>query len=117
MPSPHSDSPTAQAPTAAPAVSFKMLALLLGGLSMLGPFAIDTYLPAFGNIQSSLHASQIEVQQTLTSYVLAFSVMTLWHGALSDAFGRRRIILITLALFAVATLGCAASPNCIVVVF
>jgi DHA1 family bicyclomycin/chloramphenicol resistance-like MFS transporter len=88
-----------------------MLAVLLAGLSMLGPFAVDTYLPAFPAIQSSLHASEIEVQQTLTAYMLAFSVMILWHGALSDSFGRRNIVLMSLAVFAVATLGCAASHN------
>ena len=85
------------------------LATMLAGLSMLGPFSIDTYLPAFPNIQASLNASPIEVQQTLTVYMLAFAGMVLWHGALSDAFGRRNIILASLALFALGTLGCAAS--------
>lgn len=87
------------------------LALMLAALAMLGPFSVDTYLPAFPNIQASLHASAIEVQQTLTAYMLSFAVMILWHGALSDAFGRRNIILVSLAVFAVATLGCAASHS------
>lgn len=85
-----------------------LLAILLAGLAMLGPFSIDTYLPAFPNIQATLHASPIEVQQTLTAYMVAFALMILWHGALSDAFGRRNIILVSLAVFAVASLGCAA---------
>lgn len=76
---------------------------------MLGPFSVDTYLPAFPQIQATLHASELEVQQTLTAYMIAFSAMTLWHGAFSDAFGRRNIILICLAIFAIASLGCAAS--------
>lgn len=87
------------------------LALLLAGLAMLGPFSVDTYLPAFPNIQSTLHASFIEVQQTLTAYMFAFGVMILWHGALSDTFGRRNVILASLAVFAVASLGCAASHS------
>ena len=87
------------------------LALMLAGLAMLGPFSIDSYLPAFPNIQASLHASAIEVQQTLTAYMFSFAVMILWHGALSDAFGRRNIILGSLAVFAVATLGCAAAHS------
>ncbi len=78
---------------------------------MLGPFSIDTYLPAFPNIEASLHASAIEVQQTLTAYMFSFAVMILWHGALSDAFGRRNIILGSLAVFAIASLGCAASHS------
>src|SRR3954466_1397045 len=82
------------------------LAVMLAALAMLGPFSVDTYLPAFPDIQASLHASTIEVQQTLTAYMFSFAVMILWHGALADAFGRRNIILGALAVFAVASLGC-----------
>jgi DHA1 family bicyclomycin/chloramphenicol resistance-like MFS transporter len=88
-----------------------LLAIMLAGLSMLGPFSIDTYLPAFPNIEATLHASSIQVQQTLTAYMLSFALMILWHGALSDAFGRRNIILGALAVFAVASLGCAAAHS------
>jgi DHA1 family bicyclomycin/chloramphenicol resistance-like MFS transporter len=87
------------------------LAPLLAGLAMLGPFSVDTYLPAFPSIQASLNASTIELQQTLTAYMFSFAVMILWHGALSDAFGRRNIILGSLAVFAVASLGCAAAHS------
>jgi MFS transporter, DHA1 family, multidrug resistance protein len=87
------------------------LALLLAALAMLGPFSVDTYLPAFPNIEASLHASGIEVQQTLTAYMLSFGAMILWHGALSDAFGRRNIILGSLALFGIASLGCASAHS------
>ncbi|MYM97920.1 Bcr/CflA family efflux MFS transporter [Rugamonas sp. FT81W] len=85
------------------------LAAVLAALSMLGPFSIDAYLPAFPNIQSTLNATPIEVQQSLTFYMLSFAAMVLWHGALSDAFGRRNVILVSLAMFAVGTLGCAAA--------
>jgi DHA1 family bicyclomycin/chloramphenicol resistance-like MFS transporter len=87
------------------------LAALLASLAMLGPFSIDAYLPAFPNIQADLHASAIEVQQTLSAYMLAFAGMVLWHGALSDAFGRRNIVLVALVVFAVGTFGCAASHS------
>lgn len=85
--------------------------MLLAALAMLGPFAVDTYLPAFPNIQTTLDATPIEVQQTLTAYMFAFACMILWHGSLSDAFGRRNIILVSLCVFAVASLGCAASHS------
>jgi DHA1 family bicyclomycin/chloramphenicol resistance-like MFS transporter len=91
--------------------SAALLAIMLAGLSMLGPFSIDTYLPAFPNIEASLHINAIQVQQTLTAYMLSFALMILWHGALSDAFGRRNIILGALAVFAVASLGCAAAHS------
>lgn len=84
------------------------LALLLAALAMLGPFSVDTYLPAFPAIADSLNASAIQVQQTLTAYMAAFAVMILWHGALSDAFGRRSIVLVSLAVYAVASIGCAS---------
>ena len=87
------------------------LALLLAALAMLGPVSVDSYLPAFPAIQNNLGASALEVQQTLTVYMLSFSVMILWHGALSDAFGRRSIILISLAVYAVASLGCASAHS------
>ena len=90
------------------ATSSTVLALVLAGLAMLGPFSVDTYLPAFPDIQRSLSATPLEVQQTLTAYMFSFAVMILWHGALSDAFGRRSIILVSLAVFAVASLACAS---------
>jgi DHA1 family bicyclomycin/chloramphenicol resistance-like MFS transporter len=87
------------------------LATLLAALAMLGPFSVDAYLPAFPNIQESLHTNYLQVQQTLTAYMLAFAVMSLWHGALSDAFGRRNVVLVGLAMFAIGTLGCAAAHS------
>ena len=78
---------------------------------MLGPFSVDTYLPAFPSIEAILGASPIEVQQTLTAYMFAFAIMILWHGALSDTLGRRNVILVSLAVFAIGSLGCAASHS------
>ena len=100
------------APTSTPrTIGSNQLAFLLAALAMLGPFSVDTYLPAFPNIEATLHASAIEVQQTLTAYMLSFGGMILWHGALSDAFGRRNVVLTSLAVFAVASLGCAAAHS------
>lgn len=76
---------------------------------MLGPFAIDAYLPAFQDIELSLQASSIEVQQTLTAYLFSVGIMALWHGGLSDSYGRRSVILWSLVAFALSSLGCAAS--------
>ena len=83
------------------------IAILLASLSALGPFSIDTYLPSFHEIAEKLGATQLEVQQTLSIYLFSFALMTLWHGAISDRFGRRRVILIALVLFAAASAGCA----------
>jgi MFS transporter, DHA1 family, multidrug resistance protein len=94
-----------------PIPSSNQLALILAALAMLGPFSVDTYLPAFPSIELSLAADMIAVQQTLTAYMFSFAIMILWHGALSDAFGRRNIILVALAVFAIGSLGCAASHS------
>ncbi len=94
-----------------PPPSSGQLALLLAALAMLGPFSVDTYLPAFASIADALNASALQVQQTLTAYMAAFAVMILWHGALSDAFGRRRIIMASLAVYAAASLGCALAGS------
>ena len=90
---------------------YRTLALLLASLSAIGPFSIDTYLPSFLEIGTSLKASPLEVQQTLTAYLTTFAMMTLWHGALSDALGRRRVVLGALALFSLASVGCASAPS------
>jgi DHA1 family bicyclomycin/chloramphenicol resistance-like MFS transporter len=87
------------------------IVFLLAALATLGPFSIDTYLPSFHAIGESLQASPLEVQQTLTAYLLAFAIMALWHGALSDAFGRRRVILISLGLFGLASAGCVLATR------
>lgn len=86
-------------------------AALLASLAMLGPFAVDMYLPAFPAIGAEFGASQIALQQTLSVYMFAYAFMMLWHGALSDTLGRRPIVLGGLAVFAVGTLGCAISGN------
>ncbi|MGE0013191.1 MAG: multidrug effflux MFS transporter [Azoarcus sp.] len=87
------------------------LAWVLAALSAIGPFAIDTYLPAFPQIAESLGATLVEVQQTLTAYMATFAFMVLWHGALADRFGRRRVLIGATSLFAVASLLCAAAPS------
>ena len=87
------------------------LAILLAMLGMLGPFSIDTYLPAFGAIAGSLQATPVEMQQTLSAYLFGFAFMNLFHGALSDSFGRRPVILGGLVLFTLASIGCALSQT------
>lgn len=85
--------------------------MLLAALSSIGPFAIDTYLPSFHAIGTALSATPLEVQQTLSAYLLPFALMTLWHGAIADAYGRRRVILVALTLFALASVGCALAAR------
>ena len=87
------------------------LAVLLAVLGMLGPFSIDTYIPAFAGIAQTIGATPAEMQQTLSAYLFGFAFMNLFHGALSDSFGRRPVVLWGLAVFTIASLGCALSQT------
>ncbi|MDF0605758.1 multidrug effflux MFS transporter [Neisseriaceae bacterium TC5R-5] len=87
------------------------LAILLAALATIGPFSIDTFLPAMPAIAKTLAVSPVQMQQTLTVYLLAYAVMMLWHGSISDAVGRRPVVLVTTLLFGVASLGCALADN------
>ena len=98
-------------PNAAPApalsISVRRLALLLGGLAMFGPFSIDTIFPAFPPIGAQFGADKLAMQQTISVYLIAYAAMSIVHGPLSDAIGRRRVILGGLAVFTLASVGCA----------
>ena len=87
------------------------LAVLLAVLGMLGPFSIDTYIPAFSGIANSLGATPVQMQQTLSAYLFGFAFMSLFHGAISDSVGRRPVVLWGLAAFTLASAGCALSQS------
>jgi DHA1 family bicyclomycin/chloramphenicol resistance-like MFS transporter len=87
------------------------LAALLALLGMLGPFSIDTFLPAFAGIAQTLGATPVQMQQTLSAYLFGFAFMNLFHGALSDSLGRRPVVLWGIALFTLASAGCALSQS------
>ncbi len=87
------------------------LAVLLAVLGMLGPFSIDTYIPAFAGIARALDATPLQMQQTLSAYLFGFAFMNLFHGALADSFGRRPVVLWGVAMFTLASAGCALSQT------
>ena len=78
---------------------------------MLGPFAIDAYLPAFASMATDLQATPLQMQQTLSAYLLGFAAMNLFHGALADSLGRRPVVLTGIAVFTLASVGCALSSS------
>src|SRR6478609_6350670 len=87
------------------------LSVLLAMLGMLGPFSIDTYIPAFSGIAAAIGATPVQMQQTLSAYLFGFAFMNLFHGALSDSFGRRPVVLGGIAVFTIASAGCALSQT------
>ena len=88
-----------------------LLAVVLASLAALAPFAIDTYLPAFPALENALGGTSLELQQSLTFYLLPYALMTLWHGAISDSIGRITTIKWGLGVFVLASIGCAFAPN------
>ncbi len=95
----------------------RLIALILALIAMVGPFSIDAYIPAFAGIAQSLQAAPVQMQQTLSAYLFGFAFMNLFHGALSDSFGRRPVILIGLSMFTLASAGCALAENIGTLVF
>lgn len=87
------------------------LTWLLAALSMLGPFSIDTYLPAFPAMEIALPATEVQMQLTLTVYFVGFAIVSLFHGAISDSIGRKPVIIGTMCVHALGSVGCAMSQS------
>ncbi len=91
--------------------SHMMRVLILASLASLAPFAIDTYLPAFHVMTNDLETTPHAIQQSLTFYLFPYAVMTLFHGAISDAIGRIDTIKLGLSIFILGSLCSAFSNN------
>ena len=87
------------------------MALVLGLISAIGPFAIDMYLPALPAIGGDLHADIGAVQMSLTVFFLALGVGQLLYGPVSDMVGRKPPLYFGLLLFVVASVGCAMATS------
>jgi MFS transporter, DHA1 family, multidrug resistance protein len=94
-----------------PPAKRRYTALIVAGLAALGPFSIDTYFPSFPALAAHFGVSEIKVQSTLSLYLAALAGMNLFHGSLSDSFGRRRVILASLGVYTVTALGCVVAPT------
>jgi DHA1 family bicyclomycin/chloramphenicol resistance-like MFS transporter len=89
----------------------RILVVILASLSMMMALSIDAYLPALPTIARDYAVTLAAVQQTLTIYLFALAFMTLFYGTLSDSFGRRPVILISLGFYFISSLGAAWSPT------
>jgi DHA1 family bicyclomycin/chloramphenicol resistance-like MFS transporter len=88
-----------------------MLAVLIGGLSMVSPFSIDTFFPAFHAMERALQVSALQLQQVITAYMVPFAFASLVHGPLSDAVGRRPVMIWGMVLYTVGSVACTVAPN------
>lgn len=89
----------------------KIFIIILAGLATLGPFTTDTYFPFFPDIEKDFGVTQVIAQQSLSVYLLTFTTMMLFHGAFSDSWGRRPVILVSLIGFSVTSFGCALADD------
>ena len=87
------------------------LTVIAALLAMIGPFSIDAYLPSFPDIEIEFGISRAILSQSLAVYLVAFAVSTLAWGPLADRYGRRLVILISMALYTLGSIGCALAEN------
>ena len=87
------------------------MALILGLLSAVGPFAIDMYLPALPDVAADLDTSEARAALTLTSYFIAFGLAQMVYGPMSDAVGRKLPLLLGVGVFLAATVASALAPT------
>jgi MFS transporter, DHA1 family, multidrug resistance protein len=87
------------------------ITLLLASLSLISPLSIDTFLPSFPTIARDFGLTNWQVQQIITAYLVPFACFALVHGPLSDALGRRRVVLGGLVLYTIGSIGCWFAPT------
>lgn len=87
------------------------MALLLGLLSAVGPFAIDMYLPALPQVAQDLQTSESRAALTLTSYFIAFGIAQMLYGPMADAVGRKPPLVLGVAIFLLATVAAGMAPS------
>src|SRR5215213_1287454 len=89
---------------------------LIAALVALGPFSLTMYQPALPSIARSLNITTAQVQPTLTVYLASFAIGQLIYGPMSDHFGRRRTLLLGLAIFVAGALACALANSAAVLI-
>jgi MFS family permease len=85
-----------------------LVATLASSLSYIDESAVNVALPA---IETDLGASVVVIQWLVNAYTLTLSAFLLLGGAASDRFGRRRIFIAGVAIFAAASVWCGFSPD------
>lgn len=93
-----------------PSLRLKVV-LILGFLSALGPLSIDMYLPAFASIGRDFGVDVSKVELSLASFFIGLSIGQLLYGTLTDRFGRKKPMYIGLAIYILASVGCALAST------
>jgi DHA1 family bicyclomycin/chloramphenicol resistance-like MFS transporter len=103
---------TLSSPAESPRASArKSLIFVLGALTVIGPFAIDMYLPALPQIGTDLGVDVGQVQLTLSVFLIGLALGQAFLGPIVDRFGRRMPLLVGLVVFVIACAGCAKAES------
>lgn len=89
----------------------RSLPWLLAALSMIGPFSIDAVFPAFPLVGARFQVDDTALQQLISVYLVTYAAMSLFHGAISDAIGRKPVMVTGLLVYALASVGAATSTS------
>jgi DHA1 family bicyclomycin/chloramphenicol resistance-like MFS transporter len=84
----------------------RKLTILLALFTTLGPYSTDAFFPAMRAMGTQFGVSTFQIQQGVTAFLLPFGIASLVHGSISDALGRRRVLLTGLLLYILAAVGC-----------
>ncbi|WP_114853211.1 MFS transporter [Brachybacterium sp. YJGR34] len=87
------------------------ITITLASLAMIGPFTIDTVFPAFTRIGEEFASDEVALQQLVSAYLAAFAVMSIFHGPLSDALGRKKVMIGGLIIYLIGMFGCVLAPS------
>ncbi|WP_209855734.1 multidrug effflux MFS transporter [Paenibacillus aceris] len=87
------------------------LALILAAFSALGPFTVDMYLASLPQIMVVFKSNASMIQASLTASLLGLGLGQMVMGPLSDKYGRRTPLLISMILYIVSSIACAFVPN------
>ncbi|MEO5813120.1 MAG: multidrug effflux MFS transporter [Rhodanobacter sp.] len=89
----------------------RSLPWLLAALSMIGPFSIDAVFPSFPLLGAYFNVDATALQQLISVYLITYAAMSLFHGAISDAIGRKPVIVVGMLVYALASAGAALSTT------
>lgn len=91
---------------------FREFVVLMAGLMSLNALAIDAMVPALPAIGAALNVADENSRQLVVSlYVLGFGFTQIIYGPLSDRFGRKPVLIVSLVLYVVFALACWAAPS------
>jgi DHA1 family bicyclomycin/chloramphenicol resistance-like MFS transporter len=99
--------------TAAAPAGFRRVEIvfILGALTAFAPMSIDMYLPSLPTLERYFHASAADVEFTMSTFFVGFSLGQSLYGPLADRFGRKPPLVMGMILYVLASIACAVAPS------